>query len=158
MPDTGLWGRHWTLDYHISDTCGAPSVGQEQFRMLETSCTPLLCFGFLHSTSYFLACYDLFTVSSVAQSSPTLCDPMNCSMPGFPVFHYLLEFAQTHVHLINDAIQTSRLLWSSSPPAFHLSHCQGLLRWVSSSHQVAKVLELQLQHQSFWWIFRTALL
>ena len=91
----------------------------------------------------------------VAQSCPTLCDPMDCSMPGLPVLHYVPEFAQTHVHWINDAIQPSYPLSSPSPPAFNLSQHQGLLQWVNSSHQVAKVLELQFQNQSFQWIFRT---
>ena len=93
--------------------------------------------------------------SSVAQSCLILFDPMDCSTPGFPVLHQLLELAQTHVHRISDAIQPSHPLSSPSPPAFNLSQHQGLLKWVSSSHQVAKVLELQLQHQSFQWIFRT---
>ena len=93
--------------------------------------------------------------SSVAQLCLTLCDPMDCSMPGLPVHHQLLEFTQTHVHHVGDAIQPSHLLSSSSPPAFNHSQHQGLFQWVSSSHQVAKILEFQLQHQSFQWIFRT---
>ena len=85
---------------------------------------------------------------------PTLCDPMDCSTPGLPV----LEFTQTHVHWVSDAIQPSHPLWSPSPPNFNLSQHQGLFQWVSSSHQVAKVLEFQLQHQSFQWTPRTDLL
>ena len=73
---------------------------------------------------------------------------MDCSMPGFPVLHHLPEFAQTRVHWVGDAIQPSHPLLSSYPPALNLSQHQGLFQWVSSSHQVAKVLELQLQHQS----------
>ena len=92
---------------------------------------------------------------SVTQARPTLCRPMDCSTPGFPVLHHLLEIAQTHVHWVGDAIQPSRPLSLPSPPALSLSQHQGLFQWVSSSHQVAKVLELQLQHQSFQWIFRT---
>ena len=92
--------------------------------------------------------------SSVAQSCPTLCDPLDCSMPGFPVHHQLLEFTQTHVHWVSDAIQPSHPLSSPSPPTFNLSQHQGLFRWISSLHQMTKVLELQLQHQSFQWIFR----
>ena len=87
--------------------------------------------------------------SSVTQSCPTLCDSMNCSTSGFPVHHQLLEFTQTHVHWIGDAIQPSHTLSSPSPPALNLSQHQGLFKWVSSPHQVAKVLEFQLQHQSF---------
>ena len=96
-----------------------------------------------------------FCCHSVAQSCLTLCDPMDCSTPGFPVLHYLPEFAQTHVYCISDAIQPSHPLSSPSPPAFNLSQHQSLSQWYSSSHQVAKVLEFQLQHQSFQWIFRT---
>ena len=81
-------------------------------------------------------------------------NPMDCSTPGFPVLHHLLKFAQTHVHWVNDAIQSSHLLSPASPPALNLSQHQGLFQWISSSHKVAKVLEFQLQHQSFQWIFR----
>ena len=93
--------------------------------------------------------------NSVAQSCLTLCDPMDCSTPGFPVHHQLPELAQTHVYWVGDAIQPSHPLLSPSPPAFSLSQHQGLFQWASSSHQVAKVLECQLQHQSFQWISRT---
>ena len=72
-----------------------------------------------------------------------------------PPYHQLPEFTQTRVHWVGDAIQPSHLLLSASPPSFNLSQHQGLFKWVSSSHQVAKVLEFQLQHQSFQWIFRT---
>ena len=92
--------------------------------------------------------------SSADQSCPTLCDPMNCRTPGLPVHHLLLEFTQTHVHWVGDAIQRSHPPLSLSPFTFNLSQHQGLFQWVSSSHQVAKVLELQLQRQSFQWIFR----
>ena len=87
--------------------------------------------------------------SSVAQSYLTLCDPMNCSTLGFAVHHQLPELAQTHIHLVNDAIQPSHPLSSLFPPAFNLSKHQGIFQGVSSSHEVAKVLELHLQHQSF---------
>ena len=92
--------------------------------------------------------------SSVTQPHPTLCNPMDYSTPGFPVHHQLPELTQTHVHRVGDAIQPSHPLSSPSPPAFDLSQYQGLFQWVSSLHQVAKVLEFQLQHQSFQWIFR----
>ena len=91
---------------------------------------------------------------SVTKSCPTLYNPMDCSTPGFPVLPCLPEFAQTHVHWVNDAIQPSHPLSPPSPPAFSLYQHQGLFQRVDSSHQVAKVLELQLQHQSFQWIFR----
>ena len=87
-----------------------------------------------------------------------LCDPMNRSMPGLPVHHQLPEFTQTHVHRVSDAIQPSYPLLSPSPPALNLSQHQGLFKWVSPSHQVAKVLEFQLQHQSLQWTPRTDLL
>ena len=93
--------------------------------------------------------------SSVTQSCLTLCDAMDCSTPGLPVHHQLPESAQIRVHRVGDAIQPSHPLSSPSPPTFSLSQDQGLFQWVSSLHQVAKVLELQLQHQSFQWTFRT---
>ena len=80
---------------------------------------------------------------------------MDCSTPGLPVHHQLLEFTQTYVHWVSDAIQPSHPLSSPSPPSFNLSQHQGLFQWVSSLQQVAKVLEFQLQHQSFRWILRT---
>ena len=87
--------------------------------------------------------YRLLLFSSFAQSCLTLCDPMACNTPGFPVHHQLLEFTQTHVCWVGDAIQPSHPLSFPSPPAFNLSQ-----------HQVAKILELQVQHQSFQWIFK----
>ena len=96
--------------------------------------------------------------SSVTQSCLTLCNPMNHSTPGLPVHHQLPEFTQTHVHWVSDAIQPSHPLSSPSQPALNLSQHQGLFKWVSSSHQVAKELEFQLQHQSFQWTPRTDLL
>ena len=95
--------------------------------------------------------------SSVAQSCFILCDPMNRNMPGLPVHYQLLKFTQTHVHWVSDAIQPSHPLLSPSPPALSLSQHQGLFKWVSSLHQVAKILEFQLQHQSFQWTPRTDL-
>ena len=91
--------------------------------------------------------------SSVPQSCLTLSDPTACSMPGFPVHHQLPELAQTHVHWVGDAIPPSHPISSPSSSAFNLSQLQGLFQWVSSSHQVTKVLEFQLQHQSFQRIF-----
>ena len=98
----------------------------------------------------------LFTykLCSFAQACPALCDPMDWNMPGFPVLHYLLKFAQTHVHWVNDAIQPSHPLLPPSLAALNHSQHQGLFQWNSSSHQVDKILEVQLQHQSFQWMFR----
>ena len=99
--------------------------------------------------------------SSVTQSCMTFWDPMNHSTPGLPLHHQLPESTQTHVHWVwyplgmsigyGDAIQPYHPMLSPSPPAFNLSQHQGLFQWVSSSQQVAKVLEFQLQHQSFQW-------
>ena len=97
---------------------------------------------------------ESYTFSSVAQSCPTLCDPMDRSTPGLPVYHQLPEFTQTHVHWVGDAIQPSHPLSSPSPPTFNLFQHQGLFKWDSTSYQVTRVLEFQLQHQSFQWIFR----
>ena len=99
-----------------------------------------------------------FQFSSVTQSCPTLCDPMNHSTPGFPVHHKLSEFTQTHAHRVGDAIQPSHPLLSPSPPAPNPSQQQDLFQRVNSLHEVAKLLELQLQHQSFQWTPRTCLL
>ena len=96
--------------------------------------------------------------SSVAQSGPTLCNPMDCSLLGLPVPHPFPEFTQTHVHWVDDAIQPSHPLSSPSPPTFNFSQHQGLFKRVSSLNQVAKILEFWFQHQSFQWIFRTACL
>ena len=87
-----------------------------------------------------------------------LWNPMNHSTPGLPVHHQLSESTQTHVHRVGDTIQPSHPLLSSSPPASNPSQHQSLFQWVNSSHEVAKLLEFQLQHQSFWWTPRTDLL
>ena len=91
--------------------------------------------------------------SSVTHLHSTLCYLMDCSSPGLPVHHQLPEFTQTHVKLVIPS--NHHPLPSPSPPAFNLSQHQGLWKWVSSLHQVAKVLEFQLQHQCFQWTFRT---
>ena len=120
-----------------------------------------------HIFNYNLLQRDVFMIHKIiqhsfrfssTQSCPTLCNPMNHSTPGLPVHHQLPEFTQTHVHWVDDAIQPSHPLWSPSPPAPSPSQHQGLFQWVSSSHEVAKVLEFQLQHQSFQWTPRTDLL
>ena len=97
--------------------------------------------------------------NSVAQPCPTLWDPMNRSTPGLPVHQQLPEFTQTHVHWVSDAIQpSSHPLSSPSPPAPNPSQHHSLFQWVNSSHEVAKVLQFHLQHQSFQWTPRTGLL
>ena len=106
-----------------------------------------------------LKCVSIFSLlsdscycCSLAKSCPTLFHPMDCSKPGFPIPHHIPEFAQIHVHWISDAIQPSHPLSPSSSSAFNLFQHQGLFQWVSSLHQIAKVLELQ--YQPFQWIFR----
>jgi len=130
-----LWPRDWTCISCIS------CVG----RRVSLSLAPLGKPG-----------VTMIQFSLVAQSCGTLCDPIDCSTPGLRAHHQNLELTQTPVHWVADAIQQSHPLSSSpSPPAFNLSEHQSLSKWVSSSHQVAKVLEFQPQHQSFQWIFRT---
>ena len=137
---------------------------------------PLVSLSFLNlagtsGSSWFTYCWSLawrilstvmlvcsVQFSSVAQSCPTLCDPMNYSTPGLPVHHQTPEFTQTHVYQVNDAIQPSDPMSSPSPPAPNPSQHQSHFQWVIVSHQVAKVLEFQLQHQSFQWTPRTDLL
>ena len=99
-----------------------------------------------------------FTHFSRSVVSDSLRPHANLSMPGLPVHHQLLESAQTRVHRVGNAVQPSHPLSSPSPAALNLSKHQGLFKWVSSSHQVAKVLKFQLQHQSFQWTPRTDLL
>ena len=96
--------------------------------------------------------------SSVIQPCPTLCNPMNCTTPGLPVHHQLPESTPNQNHRVGDAIQPYHPLSSPSPPALNLSQHQGLFKWVSSLHQVAKALEFQLQHQSLQWTPKTDLL
>ena len=105
---------------------------------------PLYLLHWLGSQSY-------YQFSSVTQLCPTLCDPMNRSTLGLPVYNKLPEFTQTHAHRVSDAIQSSHPLSSPSPLAPNPSQHQGLFQWVNSLHEVAKVLEFQLQHQSFQW-------
>ena len=112
-------------------------------------CFPFKQVPFLQEDWEFLEDVDSVQFSSVAQSCPTLCDPINRSTPGLPLYHQLLESTQTHIHWVGDAIKLSHPLSSPSLPALNLSQHQGLFKWVSSSHQAAKVLEFQLQHQSF---------
>ena len=95
-----------------------------------------------------------FCCCSINKSSQALFHLMKSSTPDSPVLHCLVEFAQNHVHWFGDSIQPSHPLSTPSPPALSLSQHQGLFQWVDPSCQVAKVLELQLQHQSFQWPFR----
>ena len=103
-----------------------------------------LCFGTCSPLLPLENCHSVQSVSSVAQSCPSLCNPMNRSTPGLPVHHQLPEFTQTHVHRVGDAIQPSHPLSSPSPPAPNPSKHQSLFQSINSSHEVAKVLEFQL--------------
>ena len=131
---------HWSYfvcDFYVTfkNSSSHPMNGASQ---------PYLVFLHIILSSWY--CPTSVQFSSVTQSCPTLCSPMNHSTPGLPVHQQLPESIQTHVHWISDAIQPYHPLSSPSPPALNLSHHQGLFKWVSSLHQVAKVLEFQLQH------------
>ena len=159
-----MWQVYW-LGHEFEQ---APGVGDGQGSL--ASCSPWGCKEL--DTTEWLNWYWLGDInkgavftnnisvqfSSVAQSCPTLCDPMNRSTPGLPVHHKLPEITQTHFHWVGDAIQPSHPLSSPSPPAPSPSQHQGLFQWVNSSHEMAKVLEFWLQHQSFQWTPRTDLL
>ena len=144
------WFSLWNLLLHcfyvqISDII----YGQKNQK--SNSCSIWSFFG--HLERIWMSSFS--QVSSVIQSGPALCDPMDCSTPGLPVHHHLPELTQTHVHWVGDAIQPSHPLSFPSPPTFNPSQHQGVFKWVSPLHQVAKVLDFQLMHQSFQWLFRT---
>ena len=139
---------YWKISSH-------PHQSGSLFYTLFPSFLPVLPSLLSHPSVHSFMTYSWCHFSSVAQSCPTLCNPMDCNIPRFTIHHQLLELAQTHVHLVSDAIQPSHPLSSPSPPVFNLSQHQGLFQWVGASHQVATVLELQLQWQSVQWIFRT---
>ena len=105
-----------------------------------------------------MLCASKKPLSVQSLSFAQLCDPMDCSTPAFPVHHQLPEVTQTYVHQVGDAIQPPHSQSPPSPLVLNVSQHQGLFQWVGSSHQVAKVLELQLQHLSFQWLFRVVFL
>ena len=119
---------------HLSNIIFHPSASHVSYSNLIAFCTG----------PRRIQAYSSVQFSSDPQSCPTLCDPMNCSMPGLPVHHQLPEFTQTHIHQVGDAIQPFHPLSSPSPPAPNPSQHQSLFQWVNSSHEVAKVLEFQL--------------
>ena len=167
------WPKYWSFSFSISPSIaysGLISLRMDWFDLLaeqgtlksflqhhSSKASILWCSAFfivqlshLYMTTGSRVCIIWFLwciISSVTQSCPTLCYPMDCSTAGFPVHHQLLEPAQTHVHRVSDAIQPFRPLLSPSPSAFNLSQHQGLFQWVGSSHQVAKVLTFQLCHK-----------
>ena len=129
---------HWSpVAYWASTNLGCSSFSVLSF------CLFILFMGYSRQ--------EYWSFSSVAQSCPTLCDPMNLSTPGLPVHHQLPESTQTHLHRVSDAIKPSRPPSSPSLQALNHSQHQDLFKWVNSLHQVAKVLEFHLQHQSFQW-------
>ena len=135
-----LWSNQlWKLLFHLYLMLFLNSVFH--FFPASFSTSPYHFLAFLHSNWPSLSSVQF---SSVAQSCPTLCDPMYHSTPGLPVHHQLPEFTQTHIHRGSDAIQPSHPLSSPSPPAPDPSQRQTLFQWVNSSHEVAKVLEFQL--------------
>ena len=162
----GPWGHEESdtterLHFHFSLLC----IGKGNGNPLQYSCLEnprdrgawwAAIYGVAQSQTWpkRLSILVIINISSVVQLCLTLCDSVDCSTPGFSV-HYQLELAQTLVHRVSDAIQPFHPLSSPCPLAFYLSQHQSLFQWVSSLHQVAKVLEFQLQHQSFQWIFRT---
>ena len=149
-----IWGHIWLLFLWM--ICGRQNLEDSASQMEEDE-EMYRRFSLIKDMKVRITGY-LTAFRSVTQSCPTLCDPMNRSTPGLPVHHQLPEFTQTHVHRVSDAIQPSHPLSSPSPPAPNPCKHQSLFQWVNSSHEVAKVLEFQLQHQSFQWTPRTDLL
>ena len=142
------WPKYWSFSFSISPSneySRLISFRIDWFDLLAVLGTLKILLqhhslkaSILQHSVFFMFQLGIIQFSSVAQSCLTLCDPMNCSMPGLPVHHQLPEFTQTHVHWVCDAIQPSHPLSSPSPPALNLSQHQGLFKWVSLSHQVAK--------------------
>ena len=137
--------------YIAENSSLVPKWGNHSSSMIKQKCLcpPELVVRGRHTRSLWRYCFCCCS----AESCLTVFDPMDCSTPGFPVLHYFLEFAQTRIHWVDDAIQPSHPLLTPSP-AFSLFQHQSLFQWIGSSHQEAKLLELQFQHQSFQWIFR----
>ena len=145
-----LWNRKRLTDIENRLVVAKRAGGGSSWESGVSRCKPLFTEWInkvlLYSTVNYIQSVQF---SSVTQSCPILCDPMNRSTSGLPVHQQPPEFTQTHVHWVSDAIQPSHLLSSPSSPTFSLSQHQGLFKWVSSSHQVPKVLEFQRQRQSF---------
>ena len=142
--------RRCTFDPWLGRSSGGGNGNLPQYSCLGNPMDRRACQTTSHGVAYTHAyVYISIQFSSVAQSCLTLCDPMDCNMPDLPVYHQIPEFTQTHVHWVGDATQPSHPLSNPSPPTFNLFQHQALFKWVSSSHQVTKVLEFQLQHQSF---------
>ena len=150
-------GRNWVRRHSMTCLKSRPQWFTELANQTQVS----LIFEFVvfKSLSYLILPFQTGHPSYIVVVFQSLsgvqhCNLMDCSVPGFPVLHHLLVLVQIHVHWVSEAIQLSHPLSSPSPPAFSLSQNQNLFQWVSSSYQVAKVLDFQFQHQSFRWIFR----
>ena len=146
----------WLMQLYLTDTLlifELLNIKPDFIKYLSIGSNKFLIYNEVFWALVIYSCWSV-QLSSVTQSCPTLCNPMDCSTAGFPDLHQHPELAQTHDHQVSDAIKWSHPLSSPSPPAFNLSQHQGLFQWVSFLHQMAKVLEFQLQHQSFQWIFR----
>ena len=159
-----IWKIHTSitlrsLNKTVSNICEIRNICEITWFCLRllAKVTTLLTFCVIHSFAFFFKHLSV-QFSSVTQSCPTLCNPMNRSTPGLAVHHQLPESTETHVHWVSDAIQPSHPLLSAASPALSLSQHQSLFQCVSSLHQMAKVLEFQLQQQSFQWTLRTDLL
>ena len=113
--------------------------------------TPSSWTSSLHKWNNKFLLFKPLQIRSAAHSCPTLCDPMNRNTPGLPVHHQLLEFTQTHVHRVGDAIQPSHCLSFPSPPAPNPSQHQSFFQWVNSSHEVAKVMEFDVNRAQNYW-------
>ena len=164
--DQGLspWLLHWQAECLPRCNLGSPLVKRDLIKQKNPCINSYIWtyyiqwFHLRSKCSKWLFKKHSVQFSSVAQSCPTLYDPKNLSMPGLPVTHQLPESTQTHVHPVSDAILPSHPLSSPSSPAPNPSQHQGLFKWVNSSHELAKDLEFQLQHQSIQWTPRTHLL
>ena len=146
--------HHWLNGHQFEQTLG-DNEGQGRMVCFSPSSCKELDTTDDWTTTKIVVKINILQFSSIAQLCPTLCGPMDCSTPGLPVHHQLLEFIKTYVHWAGDAMKPSHLLSPPSSPTFNLSQNQGLFQWVSSLYQMPKVLEFQLQHQSFQRIFRT---
>ena len=140
IPSTPNTSLHFLRNWHILLHNSSTTIKFKKFKYCHNLIHSLYL-NFNHPSNFMSLAFIQF--SSVAQSCPTR-EPMDCSTPGFPVYHQLPELAKTHVHQVGDVIQPSNPLSSPSPPTFNLSHHQGIFQWVGSLHQVAKGLALQL--------------
>ena len=166
MFTTNIIGYYFICYFLLWRFCWKNIIFMQSLRVYKSSS---YCFYFMKNSIFSLLRFlwekflsGLFIISSVqfssvAQSCPTLWDPMNRSTPGLSVHRQLLEFTQSHVHRVGDAIQPFHPLSSPLPPALNPSQHQGLLQWVNSSYEVAKVLEFQLQHQSTYYVTKYTL-